>query len=265
MLGKVTRFGMAAAALGVLATAAAAQQQNPFRWSGTLGSGQTLRVHAVSGDIDVEPATGNTVEVVAKKHGRTSDFDKVEVRVVKDGDGVTLCSVYYPKDNPDGCNMRGHHGWGDHDGARVSVDYTVKLPEGVDFRANTVSGDVKARHLRSNVRASSVSGNVTISTTGRARSSTVSGDIDVEMASLDWKELSFNTVSGDVTLRLPKAFAAAVEFQSVSGDLNTDFDITLEHPGHRLFGANVHGTIGGGGDRTLKVKTVSGDLRIEKM
>lgn len=264
MLGKVTRLGMAAAALGVLATAAAAQQENPFRWSGTLGSGQTLQVRAVSGDIHVRPATGDKVQVVAKKQGRSGDFDEVEVRVVKDGNGVTLCSVYYPEDNSDGCNSGGH-GWGRHHSTHVSVDYTVELPAGVDFVAKTVSGDVNARNLRSNVRASSVSGDVTISTTGRGWGSTVSGDIDVQMGSLDWKNLSFNTVSGDVTLRFPSTLAAAVEFQSVSGDFNSDFDVMLNHSGHRWFGANIHGTIGGGGDRTLKVKTVSGDLHIEKM
>jgi DUF4097 and DUF4098 domain-containing protein YvlB len=256
---------MAAAALGVLATTAAAQQKNPFRWSGTLESGQTLRVRAVSGDIHVQPTTGNTVQIVAEKHGRSGDFDEVEVRVVKDGDGVTLCSVYYPEDNPDGCNTGGHHGWGRHRSTHVSVDYTVELPAGVDLVAETVSGDVEARHLRSNVKASSVSGDVTVSTTGRGWGSTVSGDIDVAMSNLEWKDLSFSTVSGDVTLRLPKTFAAAIEFQSVSGDFDSDFDVTLNHAGHRWLGANIHGTIGGGGDRTLKVKTVSGDLRIEKM
>jgi DUF4097 and DUF4098 domain-containing protein YvlB len=264
MLGKVMRLGMATAALAALCgTAVSAQQENPFRWSGTLGQGQTLEVRGISGDIHAELASGNTAEVVAEKHGRSSDFDRVEVRMVKDKDGVTICAVYRPDENPEGCDMRGSHRG--EDNIRVSVDYTVKLPAGVDLVGNTVSGDVVARDVRSDVKGSTVSGDVTISTTGKASGSTVSGDIDVQMASLDWTDLSFNSVSGDITLRLPGKLAAAVDFESVSGDFDSDFDVTLTHRDHRWVGSHVQGTIGGGGGRTLKVRTVSGDVRIVKM
>ncbi|MCG6988898.1 MAG: DUF4097 domain-containing protein [Gemmatimonadetes bacterium] len=264
MLGKVMRYGMATAALAALCgTAVSAQQENPFRWSGTLGQGQTLEVRGISGDIHAELASGNTAEVVAEKHGRSRDFDRVEVRMVKENNGVTICAVYRPDENPEGCDMRGSHGHDDN--IRVSVDYTVKLPAGVDFVGKTVSGDVDARDVRSDVSGSTVSGDVTISTTGKAWGSTVSGDLDVEMGSLDWKDLSFKTVSGDITLRLPSTFAAAVDFESVSGDFDSDFDVTLTRRDHRWVGSHIRGTIGGGGGRTLEVKTVSGDVRIVKM
>lgn len=266
MVGKVMRFGAATAALAVVcATAAAAQQDNPFRWSGTLGSGQRLEVRGISGDIHAELASGNTVVVVARKEGRSRDFSQVEVRVVKNSDGVTVCAVYRPDENSDGCETGGHHGWGDHDNIDVSVDYTVKLPAGVGLVAKTVSGDVVVRNVRSDVKAASVSGDVNISTTGEGSASTVSGDIDVQMASQDWKHLEFNSVSGDVTLRLPKTLAADVDVASVSGDLNSDFDITIRNREHHWVGTHVRGTIGGGGDRTLKVNTVSGDVHLEKM
>ncbi len=138
MLGRVMRIGVATAALaGVCAATAAAQQDNPFRWSGQLGSGQTLEVRGISGDIHAELTSGSKAEVVAEKQGRSGDFDRVEVRVVKSGDRVTVCAVYRPEDNPDGCDMDGHHGrHSDH--IRVSVDFTVKLPAGVDFVGKTI-------------------------------------------------------------------------------------------------------------------------------
>ncbi len=122
-----------------------------------------------------------------------------------------------------------------------------------------------ADNVRSDVRASSVSGNVTVSTTGEGWGSTVSGDIDVQMASLDWKDMDFHTVSGDITLRLPKDFAADVDFESLAGDLDSDFPLTLTSRSHHWVGSHVQGSIGGGGHRSLKVKTVSGDVRILKM
>ena len=147
--------------------------------------------------------------------------------------------------------------------AHAGVDFDIQLASAVELEANTVSGDVTGRDLRSDVRAASVSGNVRISTTGVARATTVSGDLDLEMGSLDWERLDFNTVSGDVTLTMPAGLATEVYFQSVSGDLDTDFEMTLPAgSSRRWFGANVEGRIGDGGGRRLDVQTVSGDLRL---
>jgi hypothetical protein len=266
MVGRVMRVGMATVAMAALCETGGTAQDNPFRWNGKMEAGQTLEVKGISGDIRAELSSGNTAEVVAEKRGRSSDFDRVEVRVVKEGDGITICAVYRPDENPDGCDMRdgGHRGHSDN--IRVSVDYVVKLPAGVDFVGNTVSGDVDVKDVRSDVKASSVSGNVSVSTTGTGWGSTVSGDIDVEMASLDWKEMDFKTVSGDITLRLPSAFAANVDFESLSGDIDSDFDLTLKgRQSRRWVGAHVQATIGDGGDRSLTLKTVSGDVRLIKM
>jgi hypothetical protein len=268
MIGRVTRVGLAMAAVAALCGAGAASQENPFRWSGKMDAGQTLEVKGISGDIRTELASGSTAEVVAEKRGRSSDFDRVEVRMVKESDGITICAVYRPDENPDGCDMRGgdHRGRDRDDNIRVSVDYVVKLPAGVDFVGNTVSGDVDVKDVRSDVKASSVSGNVSVSTTGKGWGSTVSGDIDVEMGSLDWKDMDFKTVSGDITLRLPAAFAAKVDFESLSGDIDSDFDLKVTgRQAHRWVGAHVQATIGDGGDRSLTLKTVSGDVRLIKM
>jgi len=266
MVGREMRLGMATVAVAALCGTGAAAQQNPFRWSGNMEAGQTLEVRGISGDIRAELSSGNTAEVVAEKHGRSGDFDRVEVRMVKERDGVVICAVYRPDENPDGCDTRSSGRRAHGDNIRVEVDYVVKLPAGVDFVGNTVSGDVDVSDVRSDVRASTVSGNVSVTTTGKGWGSTVSGDIDVEMGSLDWKDMDFHTVSGDITLRLPAAFAADVDFESLSGDIDSDFDLTLTgRQAHRWVGAHVQATIGGGGDRSLTLKTVSGDVRLIKM
>ncbi len=252
-------------------TATAGAQENPFRWSGRMSSGQVLDVRGISGDIRAEPASGNTAEIVAEKRGRSGDFDEVEVRLVHESDGVTVCAVYRPEDHPgDDCDLddrdrdrsdRSRH----REDIRVSVDYVVKVPAGVELIGSMVSGDVEARDLRSDVTASTVSGEIFVSTTGTARANTVSGSIDVQMGSLDWKDLSFRTVSGDITLRLPAALAADVEFESLSGDLDTDFDLKLEGRRQRRWvGEHIRGEIGDGGGRSLSLHTVSGDVRIRK-
>jgi len=269
---REVRRSAALAGIAVATVAAsAAAQDNPFRWSGRMASGQVLDVRGISGDIRAELASGSTAEIVAEKRGRSGDFDEVEVRVVEESDGVTVCAVYRPEEHPgNDCDLddrdrdrgdRSRH----RDDIRVSVDYVVKVPAGVELIGSMVSGDVEARDLRSDVTASTVSGEVFVSTTGTARANTVSGDIDVQMGSLDWRDLSFHTVSGDITLRMPAALAADVEFESLSGDLDTDFDLTLQGRRQRRWvGEHLRGTIGDGGGRSLSLQTVSGDVRLRK-
>ena len=142
----------------------------------------------------------------------------------------------------------------------------MQVPDGVELVASQVSGDVEARDLHSDVTANSVSGDVFVSTTGVAEAHTVSGSLDIEMGSLDWKRLDFKTVSGDITLRLPEGLATDVDFESLSGDLDSDFDMKLQGRHERRWvGARVRGTIGDGGGRSLTLNTVSGDVNLRRV
>jgi DUF4097 and DUF4098 domain-containing protein YvlB len=257
---------MAWAAFALLAAGSAAAQEEPFRWSGALAAGRVLEVKGIMGSIVAEPAPDGVAEVVAEKSGRSGDFDQVEIRVVEAPDGVTICAVYHPEDyDDDDCDLddrRRDRRGNDRRDARVDVDFTVRVPAGVELIAGVVTGDVMANGLRSDVSAHSVSGDVAVSTTGVVEAGTVSGSLDVEMGSLDWTRLSFNTVSGDITLRMPAGLGAEIDFESLSGDLDTDFDLVVDRRRDgRYVGSRVEGTIGAGG-RALSFHTVSGDVRI---
>ena len=116
------------------------------------------------------------------------------------------------------------------------------------------------------VRASSVDGDVFVSTTGTAWGNTVSGSIDIEMGSTDWQDLELRTVSGDITLWLPDAVDTDVDFESLSGDIESDFNITTtRRRSRRWIGSSVEGYIGRQGERSLSFNTVSGDVRLRRM
>jgi DUF4097 and DUF4098 domain-containing protein YvlB len=239
--------------------------QEPFEWSGRIAQGGTLVVKGISGSIRAELASGATAVVMAEKTGRRGDFDQVEIRVVKDGDDVTICAVYGDSNGGDDCQGRGstRRGFFRRDRSiDVSVDFVVRVPAGTPLEAELVSGDVDVRGVESDVTAATVSGDVTISTTRLARAHAVSGSLDVTMGATDWEELDFNTVSGDITLRLPAAADADLEFESVSGDLTSDFDLRLTgRIGRRWPGQPIRGKVGDGG-HPITLRTVSGDVRL---
>jgi len=236
-----------------------------FEWNGRIPSGGFIEVRAIWGDIHAELASGSNVEVVAVKSGRRSNFSLVNIEILEDEDGVVICTLYpssrrHPRTD---CSRRRRGG--NIDDVGVAVDFTVRVPSNVRFVARTVSGDVVAHALESQVSAHSVTGDVDVSTSGLATASTVSGSITASLGRSDWDgTLSFNTVSGDITLYLPEILNSDVSFESVSGDFQSDFPVELRmRSGFRA--GRLRGRIGDGG-RHLELRTVSGniDLRIRR-
>ncbi len=258
--------------VGVLmVTVASAGAQENLEWSARMERGQTLEVIGISGDIRAVRAEGGTAAVTARKRGRRGDFEDVTIEVVEDGGHVVVCVLYdRGRRSRDSCdyNDRSDHwdGWGRRSGRRsidVSVDFEVSVPAGVEFIGSMVSGDVEVRDVASEVTATSVSGDVYVSTTEVAWGTTVSGSIDIEMGSDAWDDLHFSTVSGDITLILPPGIDTEVEFESLSGDFRADFDVRIESRRDRWLGSRFRGTIGDGG-RQLSFNTVSGDVRLRE-
>lgn len=261
---------MAVAALAAVLTAAAAGQAEgqaeDFRWSGRIAQGKQLRVQGISGDVRAELASGDRVEVVARRSGR--DSERMEVRTMETADGVTVCAVFRGgEEGGDRCSTRGpRRGDGERQSIDASVDFVVRIPAGVRLNVGVVSGDVTATGLRSPVDVSTVSGDVRIATTGTAKANSVSGDIDAAFAT--GGEMSFNAVSGDVTLRLASGAGARVSANSLSGRIESDFELDRgarsdgRNGGMNIeIGRRARGTIGRGGP-DLSVNTVSGDIRI---
>ena len=263
---------MGTSALGwigaLMVLAAVAEAQEDFEWSGRMERGQTLEVIGISGDIRAVRAEGQTAAVTAQKRGRRSDFEGVDIEMIEDGGRIIVCVVHNRRDRGgDACDYDDRWGgWGRRSGRSidVSVDFDVSVPAGVEFIGSMVSGDVEVRDVASEVTATSVSGDIDVSTTEVAWGTTVSGSIDIEMESMDWGDLHFSTVSGDITLVLPSGLDTEIEFESLSGEFRTDFDVRVESRRDRWTGSRLRGTIGDGG-RQLSFNTVSGDVRLREV
>jgi len=237
-------------------------QQNEFEWQGDLRAGEHLTIRGISGDIDARLAPGREARVIATREGRERNFDDVRIVMFRDGDGVVVCAVYGVPRRPDSCDSDDDRDRG-HNEFDVSVHFQIRVPEGVALEASTVSGDVEATGLRSDVEGSTVSGDVPLTTTGVARAHTVSGDLEVAMGSLAWGRLSFRTVSGDIDVTVPAGLEAVVDFDSLSGEFRTDFDLTVTHRDDGFVGSEIEGRIGDG-SRRLSFDSVSGDVTLRR-
>lgn len=246
----------------VVDTAGAEPQSNEFRWRKALGAGRVVEIKGVNGNVRAEASAGGEVEVVATKTSRRDPTDTVRVEAVEHADGVTICAVYPSRDadKPNVCSP-GEGGRMSVNNNDVKVDFVVRVPPGVRFAGRSVNGNVEATGMSSDVDASSVNGNVRITTTGLARAATVNGSINATMGSAAWSnKLAFTTVNGKIDLTFPASLSTEVDFSTVNGEIMSDFEMTVTG---RVSKRQVNGTIGGGG-RELHLRTVNGDVLLRR-
>jgi hypothetical protein len=233
-----------------------------FRWDGALAAGATVEVKGVNGEVHAEPTSGDRVEVIAVKQSRRDDLDEVNIEVVEHEGGVTICAVYPDNgaDEPNEC-LPGDAG---HIGARrnsTSVEFTVRVPNGVHFVGRTVNGAISAEDMVGNVDIRTVNGSVRFSTEGYGVARTVNGSITGRLGSANWTdELEFESVNGSITLDFDDTLHANVEMRTVNGSLDTDFPLTTRG---RISRRRLRGTIGDGG-REITLSTVNGSIRLRR-
>ncbi|HET9150401.1 MAG TPA: DUF4097 family beta strand repeat-containing protein [Gemmatimonadales bacterium] len=251
---------IALSTLALVAALQGGQQSQDFRWTGTLAAGKTLSIRNINGSIDATPASGNQIEVTARKTAKRSDPASVEIKVEQTDDGVTICTIY-PNQRGDGCDRHQRNSDDDDNRNDVSVAFTVRVPAAVLLSAHSVNGDVKASGLRSDVEIGTVNGDVSVATDGFAEASTVNGSVDVTMGRADWKgTASYRSVNGSVSVTMPASASADVRAGTVNGSIDTEFPLAVQG---RFGPRSVRGTIGSGG-RELDLQTVNGSIAIRK-
>lgn len=239
---------------------------DPWKWSGRLVSGQTLKIENVNGPISVTPGNSAQAVVSVEKSWNHSDSASVHLVTVESPTGVTICAVW-PNSNGDcGRSARGirtsigtrrNRGGGND----VAVKFTIQLPKGVKVDATTVNGDVNITST-STVAATTVSGDLIVDAGNwPVKLITVSGDVTATVHAMTGDSGSITSVSGDLTLLLPSNASVTVDGNTVSGEIETGFPLTVTTPQYGP-GHSVHGAVGAGAAR-LAIHTVSGDISVQ--
>jgi len=120
------------------------------------------------------------------------------------------------------------------------------------LEVRTASGDVRTGRVRDTLSCRSASGDVECLGSG-AKTEIISASGDVVVTAQQPGKLVVKAVSGDVRVRVARGLAVDVNGNTVSGDLGTNID--LDSSGDASDGEEVI---------SIKVSTVSGDIRIDK-
>lgn len=248
--------------LFTLVAALPAAAQDTWNWRKAVAAGRAIEIKGINGDVSATAASGDQVEVIARKSGQRSDPDDVKIEVVEHAGGVTVCAVY-PTPSGERANecLPGARGRSNNRNNDVEVDFEVRVPRGVLFTGRTVNGSVRANGMTADVKASTVNGSVRVATSALAEASTVNGSITVSMGRTNWNEtLEFATVNGGITVEMPGDLNADVSASTVNGSLSSDWPMTVRG---RWGPKRMNGKIGTGG-RELALQTVNGDIELKR-
>jgi hypothetical protein len=246
-------------ALIALLVSAPAEAQD-FKWNGALAKGKTLEVRGVSGTIKASRASGRQAEVLGEKSARKSDPDDVEIRVIEHEDGVTICAVYPSRRGRSSNTCEPGRSNQNTDNNDVEVEFTVKVPDGVDFEGVTVNGDVIATDLPEDAEVATVNGDIEVTAGGSVEASTVNGSINATIGRAGVEDLDFTTVNGGIRITLPADMDADIKATTVNGSVESDFPVTVQG---RMRRGSMQGKIGKGGQE-IELTTVNGSIELRK-
>jgi hypothetical protein len=262
------RLLFALTALTVITTPALSQERSrdTFNWSGRVPPGRWVQLRNINGEIRVEPATGDQVQVTATKTWRRGNPEDVRITVNKFGPGeqdVIICALW---SETAVCDESGYRDRGSGRNRRdndVSVEFRVRVPRGVKIGANSVNGSVTVEGATSEVNVGTVNGSVeATSTGGPVEASTVNGSITTRMGRLTGTEdLSYSTVNGSILVEFDGELTDAdVEMSTVNGRFEINFPITIQG---RLNPRHLRTRLGNGG-RRIKLSTVNGNVELRR-
>jgi DUF4097 and DUF4098 domain-containing protein YvlB len=215
---------------------------------------ERLEIKGVNGDLRVEAADTDRVTLVAEVKARGIAPSKKENHGYFETklDGETLRIVQERK------RVRGHFPF--IGGAKLEIDYALRVPERMALELTTVNGRIATRGMSGDTELKSVNGAIDAEVAGGEdfQAQTVNGRIRATFKK-DFRGARIKTVNGGVQAILPVSASFTCDLSQVNGDFEASFPLSIHsHPGRRRVSGEVNG-----GRYELKITTVNGNVRVQ--
>jgi DUF4097 and DUF4098 domain-containing protein YvlB len=233
------------------------KQKETAEWRRTyqLQPGGRLEISNINGKIDVEPASGNTVEVVAEKTARAASavaakqaLERIEILETATASSVRIETKVER-------NVGGFFG-----GRSQDVHYRVKVPATTEAKFSTVNGGIELTGLKGRVNAETTNGGIKgHGLSGPIDAITTNGGVEIDLASLPESGVKLGCTNGGIELRLPSDSKATITARITNGGIETrglEIETTGESTRRRL-----DGRMNGGGAR-IDLEGTNGGIRI---
>ena len=240
-----------AIALAGLTSQAAFDETEHVTRTLSLEPGGALRLKSFSGQVLITASDRAEVTVDALRHASRSVLDQIALDIHKDGNTVNI----------DANRRVSRSRWRHHEDV-VETDFDIKVPRHTDLDVTVFSAPVSVRGVEGSYTVHTFSSRVVLDdVAGPIRAHSFNGPVEIRARSWsDDQSIDVDTFSGNIDLRLPAAARGSVSFNSFSGHLDSGLPLVLRSSSRR----HLQAELGGGGDGTLRFKTFSGNVRINR-
>jgi hypothetical protein len=231
------------------------KEKETAEWRKTyeLQPGGRVEIGNINGKIDVRSGQGNTVEVVAEKiaHGSSKDVARQALNRIEilEESSPSLVKI----------DTKLRHSGDFFSGGNLQVQYTVRVPVGVQLRVATVNGGVEILGVEGKVHAEATNGGIRArEISGAIEASTTNGGVDVDLLKVPEAGVKLETTNGGIRLVLPADAKASILAQIVNGGIDTS-GLTIDT--QSVSKRRLEGKMNGGGPN-IDLQGVNGGIRI---
>ena len=232
-----------------------------FAWHDHVPAGATVRVRNLNGEIEVTPATDDTLRVTASLSWRRGDPDSgLQLTGARDGEDAIICAVW----GKGKCTRDDYTSRFDFSraGTDARVHFRIAVPAGVRLELRGANTSIIAA-ATAPVDARTLNGDVTVVTSvGPVRGETKNGSVDVRMSSLTGTDsVIAATLNGDAFVYLPDGIDAVLDLSVTNGSVSSEFAVPIVgSPNRRALRATL-----GAGSRTVKIRSVNGNAALRRL
>jgi DUF4097 and DUF4098 domain-containing protein YvlB len=232
------------------------KEKQTAQWTKTyeLQPGGRFELSNVNGRIEVQPASGNTIEVTAEKSARAGSVDAAKqalerIQIVENvGPGGVRLETRVNKAG----SMFG--------GGGIEVRYTVRVPVGADVKLSTVNGGIELTGLSGRLNLETTNGGIKVSdVSGRLEANTTNGGVEVDLARVSEDGVKLGCTNGGIRLRLPADSKASINARITNGGIDTS-GLQVETIGESSK-RRLEARLNGGGPR-IDIEGTNGGIRL---
>jgi DUF4097 and DUF4098 domain-containing protein YvlB len=213
--------------------------------------GGTVRLKTFSGTVEIRGTDASQVVIHAVRRGTAERLREVAFDIQ-----ATASEVVIEANRRDGGRR------GDDDNV-VETDIRIEVPSRTRLDVKTFSAPVTIAGVDGRHEIGGFSGAIRLDgASAGARITSFSGDVTLVATALGESDaVEIDTFSGTIDVRLPADARGRLAFNTFSGDLDSDVPITLSRSRGRR---SIEGTLNGGGNASVRLKTFSGDARLRR-
>jgi hypothetical protein len=218
-----------------------------------LAPGGTLRLKNFSGHVTITGTDRAEVSIDAVRRAPQARLDRIKLDVHTSGSGIVVVDA----------NQRDRSWWDFASGNTVvNTDFDIKVPRRTRLDIDVFSSPVSITGVDGPHNVHGFSSQLVLTdVSGSIRAHTFSGSVTIRENTWETDQtIDVDTFSGQIELHVPDNARGTVTFSSFSGRLNSEMPLTMNSSSRR----SLRAQLGGGGGGTLRFKTFSGSVKIDR-